>query len=464
MLFSSSVFLLLFLPIILLLYFNPWFRSRKFRNVVLLIASIFFYAWGEPVFVFLMLASIIINWLISLQIEKSVSAKKGWLILSVVLNIGVMFVFKYLMFAVENVNHIFGSNLAVPEIQLPIGISFFTFQILSYIFDVYYGNVSAQPKCYKFALYVSMFPQLVAGPIVRYSQIADEIDNRVETRSEFNGGIVRFCWGLGKKVIFSNYMGILADNAFYLAEQGDISVVMAWIGAIAYTAQIYYDFSGYSDMAIGLGKIFGFHFQENFNFPYVSKSITEFWRRWHISLSSWFRDYVYIPLGGSRVKAGRAVLNTFIVWLLTGIWHGANWTFIVWGLGYFVLLMFERKFKLTKGMKYIGHIYTLFFVNLLWVVFRADNLTLAGDYIAHMFGKSGVFLDASTMSCMRGSWFVLLLAMIFSVPVGDYVAEKFKIKENVRNNFRIGMALPIFIVCLAKCIVSAYNPFIYFNF
>lgn len=468
MLFSSSVFLFLFLPITLCIYYNPWTRNkrcnREFRNIFLLLASLFFYAWGEPVFVFLMLFSIIINWIISLQMEKEKAHKKVWLICSVVVNIGIIFYFKYLTFVLKNINYLVGGKWSIPEIALPIGISFFTFQILSYIFDVYYGKVGAQKKLYKFALYVAMFPQLIAGPIVRYSQIAEEIDSRQENRMDFNDGIIRFCWGLGKKVIFSNYMGMIADNMFYLSKQSEISVVAAWIGAFAYTAQIYYDFSGYSDMAIGLGKAFGFHFQENFNYPYISKSITEFWKRWHISLSSWFRDYVYIPLGGSRVSAVKVFWNTFLVWLLTGIWHGANWTFIVWGLGYFCLLMIERKLKLTDGIKGFGHIYTIFWVNLLWVIFRADNFALALKYISEMFGKSGVILGSEAVEAINGSWQLFVAACIFTLPISRWIADKLRLTEQCRKNIRSILALPIFILCVAKCVVSAYNPFIYFNF
>jgi D-alanyl-lipoteichoic acid acyltransferase DltB (MBOAT superfamily) len=464
MLFSSSVFILLFLTVVLGVYFNPWFRGRTFRNVWLLLASLVFYAWGEPVFVFLMLLSIVANWGISQKMGQGASHRKTLMTLAVIWNIGLLFVFKYLTFTLKSISMLCGAQWNIPVIDLPIGISFFTFQILSYMFDVYYGKVEPQRRCYKFALYVSMFPQLVAGPIVRYSQIADEIDNREENWDDISTGIVRFCWGLGKKVIFSNYMGVLADNAFDLAKNGTVSVVLAWVGAIAYTAQIYYDFSGYSDMAIGLGSIFGFHFQENFNYPYVAKSITDFWRRWHISLSSWFRDYVYIPLGGSRVSAAKVVRNTFLVWLLTGIWHGANWTFLVWGLGYFLLLMVERRLKTTGGIPYIGHLYTLFWVNLLWVVFRADSLPLAVQYIGQMFGAGGRFCDADTLAALQGSGIVLPLAILFSFPVCRFAADRLSVKKETREGVWAVLAVPVFILCVAKCVVSNYNPFIYFNF
>lgn len=463
MLFSSSVFLFLFLPIVLILYFNPIVKNRIYRNIILLVASLFFYAWGEPVFVLLMVASIVVNWLIGLAMAGS-GRKKTWLVLSVVWNLSLMFVFKYLTFVLSNVELLLHRNIADIEISLPLGISFFTFQILSYIFDLYYGNTKVQKNCYKFALYVSMFPQLVAGPIVRYEQIAYEIDHRQENMEDFSLGMTRFVYGLGKKVLLSNYMGTIADNMFYLSGNSNLSAASAWMGGIAYTLQIYYDFSGYSDMAIGLGRMFGFHFLENFNYPYVSKSITEFWRRWHMSLSSWFRDYVYIPLGGSREGVWKTYRNTFIVWLLTGIWHGANWTFIVWGLGYFVLLCVERLGGWTKGVRYVGHIYTMAAVILLWVVFRADSLSLAGRYIAQMFGAGGSFWDNTAAECLSGSYVMLTLAVVFSCPVIRWVADKLKLQEQSRKNIAAIAAVPLFLLCIAKCMSSSYNPFIYFNF
>lgn len=463
MLFSSSVFLFLFLPIVVILYYNPFIKNRVFRNVLLLLASLFFYAWGEPVFVLLMLFSVLVNWGIGLKMDKSAN-KKRWLIVAVVWNLAILFVFKYLTFVLDNIGLLLRADLPDISIALPLGISFFTFQILSYILDLYYGNTTVQKKLYKFALYVTMFPQLVAGPIVRYEQIAYEIDHRRENIEDFSQGMTRFVYGLGKKVLISNAMGTITDNMFYLSKNGDLSVAAAWLGGIAYTLQIYFDFSGYSDMAIGLGRMFGFHFLENFNYPYIAKSITDFWRRWHISLSSWFRDYVYIPLGGNRCSVSRNYWNTFVVWLLTGIWHGANWTFIVWGLGYFVLLCIERKAGFTKGVKYFGHVYTMIAVILLWVVFRADNLTLAGRYIGQMFGSSGVLWDATAAECLSGGWVMFVAALIFSCPVTKWVADKLKLGETARKNIAAVLALPLLLVCIAKCLSSAYNPFIYFNF
>lgn len=447
----------------MILYYIPFVKNRTYRNVVLLLASLFFYAWGEPVFVALMVVSIFVNWLIGLQMDHS-EKKKSWLVLSVVWNLALMFVFKYLTFVLSNMELLLHRDIVDLTIPLPLGISFFTFQILSYIFDLYYGKTNVQKKWYKFALYVSMFPQLVAGPIVRYDQIAYEIDHRQENLEDFSQGMTRFVYGLGKKVLLSNYMGVLADNMFYLSGEGSLSVGAAWIGAIGYTLQIYYDFSGYSDMAIGLGRMMGFHFLENFNYPYVSRSITEFWRRWHMSLSSWFKDYVYIPLGGSREGAAKTYRNTFFVWLLTGIWHGANWTFIVWGLGYFVLLCIERLGGWTKGIRYIGHIYTMAAVILLWVVFRADSLTLAVRYIGQMFGAGGALWDEAAASAFSGSILVLLAAAVLSTPVWKQLADRLHLSELTRKNVAAAAAVPLFLLCIAKCMSSSYNPFIYFNF
>ena len=447
----------------MILYYIPFVKNWTYRNVVLLLASLFFYAWGEPVFVALMVVSIFVNWLIGLQMDHS-EKKKNWLVLSVVWNLALMFVFKYLTFVLSNMELLLHRDIVDLTIPLPLGISFFTFQILSYIFDLYYGKTKVQKKWYKFALYVSMFPQLVAGPIVRYDQIAYEIDHRQENLEDFSQGMTRFVYGLGKKVLLSNYMGVLADNMFYLSGEGSLSVGAAWIGAIGYTLQIYYDFSGYSDMAIGLGRMMGFHFLENFNYPYVSRSITEFWRRWHMSLSSWFKDYVYIPLGGSREGAAKTYRNTFFVWLLTGIWHGANWTFIVWGLGYFVLLCIERLGGWTKGIRYIGHIYTMAAVILLWVVFRADSLTLAVRYIGQMFGTGGALWDEAAASAFSGSILVLLAAAVLSTPVWKQLADRLHLSELTRKNVAAAAAVPLFLLCIAKCMSSSYNPFIYFNF
>ncbi len=327
-------------------YIQTWggILGHKFKNFILLLASLLFYAWGEPLFVFVLILGIILNFILGIKIEQNhqqIKYKKLLLIISVIFNLGIFFVFKYLSFVSRELNIIV--PVKVLEISLPIGISFYTFQIMSYIFDVYYDKVPAQNNVFDLALYISMFPQLVAGPIVRYSDIEKEIHERKESVTLFCQGTQRFVIGLSKKVLIADFLGGIADKIFLTAEYSNIPLLTAWVGAIAYTFEIYYDFSGYSDMAIGLGKCFGFHFKENFNYPYISCSVSEFWKRWHISLTDWFRDYVYIPLGGNRVSEHRHIINLLTVWLLTGIWHGAEWTFILWGIMYFVIQLFEKK-------------------------------------------------------------------------------------------------------------------------
>lgn len=342
MVFSSTLFLFLFLPLTLMIYYNPFVRSRKFRNRCLLVASLFFYAWGEPFFVCLMLLSIAVGWACGRAMERAASRgqEKRILTAGVVFHVGLLFVFKYLTFAASQLGLLLHEDFSAIHIALPIGISFFTFQLLSYLFDIYYGRAKAQQSVLAVGLYIALFPQIIAGPIVRYETIEQQIEHRVENIADFSSGMMRFIYGLGKKVVIANYMGVVADNIF--DGGGSLSLATAWYGAFAYTLQIYFDFSGYSDMAIGFGRMFGFHFMENFNYPYISRSATEFWRRWHISLGTWFRDYVYISLGGNRVTRRRWGYNLFVVWALTGIWHGANWTFLCWGLWYFVLLLVEK--------------------------------------------------------------------------------------------------------------------------
>ena len=325
-----------------MIYYNPFVRSRKFRNRCLLVASLFFYAWGEPFFVWLMVLPIAVGWACGRAMERAASRRQEKRILTagVVFHVGLLFVFQYLMFAASQLGLLLHEDFSAIHIALPIGISFFTFQLLSYLFDIYYGRSKAQQSVLAVGLYIALFPQLIAGPIVRYETIEQQIEHRVENIADFSSGMMCFIYGLGKKVVIANYMGVVADNIF--DGGGSLSLATAWYGAFAYTLQIYFDFSGYSDMAIGFGRMFGFHFMENFNYPYISRSATEFWRRWHISLGTWFRDYVYIPLGGNRVTRRRWGYNLFVVWALTGIWHGANWTFLCWGLWYFVLLLVEK--------------------------------------------------------------------------------------------------------------------------
>lgn len=355
-----------------------------------------------------------------------------------------------------------GKEEWIVSIALPIGISFFTFQLMSYIFDIYYGNAKAQKNVLDVALYISLFPQLIAGPIVRYETVEMEIHERKETPEDFTQGMLRFVFGLGKKVLISNYVGLVADNIFALDSR---SVAAAWLGAICYSLQIYFDFSGYSDMAIGLGRIFGFHFCENFNYPYIAKSVSDFWRRWHISLSTWFRDYVYIPLGGNRVKKSRWVLNLLAVWLLTGIWHGANWTFLAWGLLYFAVLLFEKLTGLDKQKKSVvlARIYTLFVVMIAWILFRADSLTAAMEYIGNLFGVGAAGLvDAEFTTNFSSCKWILLAGVVLSAPVVPWIQGR--LKDRGRDIFVAATAVVIFALAILACTKATYNPFIYFNF
>lgn len=464
MVFSSTAFLFIFFPIVIILYFNPLLKlfknsERRIKNFIMLAASLFFYAWGEPRFIFIMLGSILINWMFGLLINKfdqQLLKRKTVLIISLIFNISLLFVFKYLAFALGN----FGVTL---NITLPIGISFFTFHIMSYIFDLYKRKTGVQKNILTLALYISMFPQLVAGPIVRYETVADSLSNRKETPEDFTAGLSRFVFGLGKKLILSNYFAVVADNLFNSSVE--LSVASAWLGAICYTLQIFFDFSGYSDMAIGMARMFGFRFLENFNYPYISKSITEFWRRWHMSLSSWFRDYVYIPLGGNRKGKGRQILNLLIVWTLTGFWHGANWTFLCWGLIYFVLLVFEKLTNFPKRLKGAAHIYTLFFIILAWVVFRADNISEAGTYLASMFGIGGNPLtDYTFLLYLSNLKWMLIAGVLLSTPIVSKLKSLMPEHKRLIDIIKSVSVIVVFVISILLCIKSTYNPFIYFNF
>ena len=449
MVFSSGVFLFLFLPGLLILYYL-FAKTRPARNYILLVTSLMFYAWGEPVFVFIMIASIFMNWYVSLHMSRS-AHKKLWLTLAIGLDVLLLGVFKYAGFVSENLALLTGNTALRVRIALPIGISFFTFQMMSYVFDVYYGKSEAQRNPLYVALYISFFPQLIAGPIVRYNQIEAEIESRSENWENFSEGVRRFIYGLGKKVLLANFLGQIADNVFgYIVNP---SVMLAWLGAIAYTFQIYFDFSGYSDMAIGLGLMFGFHFEENFRYPYIASSISDFWRRWHISLSTWFRDYVYIPMGGNRVSHSRLLLNVVTVWLLTGIWHGANWTFILWGVAYFVLLVLERE----AGLK-SGHAGTMICVILLWVIFRCETVRQGVSYIAGMFGLNGnVFADSGFMFIINGTWPVMAAAVFGVFPFAAKLLKRHPAAESA-------WLCLVLVLSVCEIVGSSYNPFIYFNF
>lgn len=464
MVFSSTVFLFLFLPLTILIYYNSVWRGRRFRNDFLLLVSLLFYAYGEPLFVFLMLLAIGAGWFIGLKIghAEEREQKKRWLVLGCTGLVSMLFIFKYLTFCCQQVGMLLHKDMSGIDIALPIGISFFTFQLLSYLFDIYYGKAQPQKNVFNTGLYIALFPQLIAGPIVRYDLIDKQIMGRKESIDDIAEGMLRFIYGLGKKVLIADYMAQVADNIFDAGVA--MSVGTAWLGAAAYTLQIYFDFSGYSDMAIGLGRIFGFRFPENFNYPYIARSVTDFWRRWHISLSSWFRDYVYIPLGGNRCSRRRWLWNLFVVWALTGIWHGANWTFLCWGLWYFLLLIFEKQTGFAEKIGRFSHVYALLAIIFGWVIFRSSNIGQAASYIGMMLGIGGTgATDSSFMYYLSGSWVVFVYAVLLSAPVAPWFIRKISRFSWGRNVESLAGAA-IFVLAVLKCISSSYNPFIYFNF
>ena len=463
MVFSSPLFLLLFFPLFLGFYFNPFFRGRKFRNSVLLVFSLLFYAWGEPIFVFLMIASIIFTWFVAIKLDDSKTGKKTWLRIGIGSHILLLFVFKYVSFLAREFGLLLQKDYSGINIALPIGISFFTFQLMSYLFDIYYGKAKAQKSVASLALYIALFPQLIAGPIVRYASIEKEINGRKESMDGFIAGMERFIYGLGKKVLIANYVASIADEVF--SASGDVSVLTMWLGAVCYTIQIYFDFSGYSDMAIGIGRMCGFTFPENFNYPYSAVSVTDFWRRWHMSLTSWFRDYVYVPLGGNRVGKARWIGNIFVVWTLTGFWHGANWTFPAWGLLYFCVLVLEKTTGFADKLGVLARPYTLIVVALAWTVFRADSIGAAGHYWAIMFGLTDVpMVDERFWGLLGACKIILPIAFVLSFPVWP------RLKEQLAGNVLLESIIePITIVCIfllsvMQVVSASYNPFIYFNF
>ncbi|MBQ2684526.1 MAG: MBOAT family protein [Thermoguttaceae bacterium] len=476
MVFSSTIFLFLFLPMVLFGYYVCLW-GRTLRNLFLLAASLFFYAWGEPWFVFVMIFSIFGNWAFGLLIDKYHERRrlaKGYLIAALAFNISIIFIFKYLMFTLRTINACTGWDLSVPTIALPIGISFFTFQALSYVIDVYRrdperGGAPVQKNPFDVALYIAFFPQLIAGPIVRYSTIAEQILHRKESLDDFSAGVCRFIVGLAKKAVIANSVAILADQIFGTPTE-DLTVSTAWLGGLAYTFQIYFDFSGYSDMAIGLGRMFGFHFLENFNYPYISRSISEFWRRWHISLGTWFRDYVYFPLGGSRVSsAARLIFNLFVVWLLTGVWHGANWTFILWGLYFFVFISiekmtgYERRFNDPIGSS-LKWLVTFVLVVCGWVLFRSENLSQAFGFFRTMLGLAGQPLyDKYTAFYLAENAVLLAAAALCSLPLAKWFAGRWEEKLWYQVLYVPAM-LVLLLLGITFVVVSTYNPFIYFNF
>ena len=463
MLFTSISFLYYFLPIVIILYFIV---PKKFKNFILFLSSIFFYFCGEPIYTFLMIGEIFIAYVGARYLEKH--RKKSILVSLLAIHIGALGLFKYSDFTINNINQILGSKIPLLKLALPIGISFYTFQIISYVVDVYRGKVKAQKSFLKLATYVSLFPQLIAGPIVRYETIEKELDSRTSNFENFAYGVRRFVIGLGKKVLIANMLGELCD---VFSTTNEKSILFYWIFAIRYSLQIYFDFSAYSDMAIGLGRMFGFHFLENFNYPYISKSITEFWRRWHMSLSSWFRDYVYIPLGGNRKGTIILVRNIFIVWALTGIWHGANWTFVIWGLMFGIMLIIEKLFltkHLEKTPSILQRIYVLFTVMISFIIFNANSIREAWNNIIGLFGANGESLiNASTVYYLKSYLVVLVIAIIGSTPLLKNIIEKLKTKTNANKiiNLLEPIAMTsILIIVTAYLVDNSYNPFLYFRF
>lgn len=472
MVFSSMTFLFIFLLTVMLFYFT--LPGRNLKNLILLIFSLIFYAWGEPIYIGIMIISILNDYIFAQLVEKYREAGKKnraklCLTLSVAVNLGLLGFFKYAGFIAESINAIFGTSLVVHQLPLPVGISFYTFQTMSYTIDVYFGNVKAQKKIIPFSTYVTLFPQLIAGPIVRYSDVEYELENRRESVQMAADGIRRFIAGLAKKVILANQMGIAADTIFN-SDPGNMGTLLVWTGALAYAFQIYFDFSGYSDMAIGLGKVFGFNFMENFNYPYISKSITEFWRRWHISLGTWFRDYVYIPLGGNRGTTARVIKNLAIVWFLTGLWHGASWNYVIWGLYYFVLLILE-KYALKRFMEkipsFIRRIYTLFFVVVGWVVFRVENLEHLAVFLKRMF----IYVPVNRIDIILNYQNLLYvipyfaIAAVASLPLFSLVKKK--IENGNSTLLKIScdaLSLIVLLISIMYLTGESFNPFIYFRF
>lgn len=467
MLFSSIPFLFYFLPCVLILYL---IAPKCLKNTVLLLSSLVFYAWGEPRYVIWMLLAITLGYIFGLLIERFKEKKrisKLFMILSVASSLAMLGYFKYVDFFIGNFNAITGLSIPLLKIALPIGISFYTFQILSYTVDVYRGNVAAQKNPIDLAAYVALFPQLIAGPIVRYSDVAEQLKNRTHTLEKTALGARRFMIGLGKKILIANILGELCDT---FRASDDKSVLFFWLYAVAYSLHIYFDFSGYSDMAIGLGKLFGFDFLENFNYPYISASITEFWRRWHMSLGSWFRDYVYIPLGGNRVSRMRHLFNIFVVWMLTGFWHGAAWNFIVWGLFFAVLLMVEKLWllKYLKKSRVLSHIYVVVLIIISFVIFDASSMGQAFSYIGSMFGAGGYpLVSTEFLYYLRSYGVVLILGIIGATPLPKKLWNRIAatgIGSNIMT-FAEPIALSALLLCCSAYLVDgSYNPFLYFRF
>ena len=470
MVFSSLVFLFVFLPLTLLLYFSV---PRRLRNTILLIVSLIFYAWGEPIYIILMLFSTVTDFVHGLLVERYRNQpKKAKLVVlsSITINLGLLVFFKYSTFLLTNINLLFHTNFYIPQMSLPIGISFYTFQTMSYTIDVFRQEAKAKKNMIDLGAYVTMFPQLIAGPIVRYQTIANQLDHRLESEDLFAKGIWRFTIGLGKKVLLANNIGLLWYQ-IQLTEMSDLSIVMAWLGLVAFGFQIYFDFSGYSDMAIGLGYLFGFELLENFNYPYISQSITEFWRRWHISLGSWFRDYVYIPLGGNRKGKKRMYLNLFIVWMLTGLWHGASWNFVLWGLYFGILIIIAKAFLLfwlSRAPRWMRHVYTIILLLIGWGLFAFEDFHQLINYFTVLFGlRNATWVNQETLYYLSQNIILFVLLTIASTPMIRLIGQKLFNSPygSVIKAFIVPMiCLLILIASTAYLVDSSYNPFLYFRF
>lgn len=475
MVFASLLFLFLFLPLNLIIYYSR--RNPKWRNWILIIFSLIFYGWGEPIWISLMILSSFIDWANALFIEKHRGTKwaKVGVVVTLIFNLGLLATFKYDVFIVESVNSLLGTSFSAPGYALPIGISFYTFHTISYVVDVYRGDIKAQRSYPNFLMYVSLYSSLVAGPIIRYAHVAHEIDDRKENLKDFSLGLSRFCIGLFKKVIIANVAAEIVRK--YMGDNGDpltmsallsLSSLEAWVGLVMFAIQIYFDFSGYSDMAIGLGRMFGFHFRENFNYPYIAKSISEFWRRWHISLGSIFRDYVYIPLGGNKKHV---YFNLLVVWFLTGLWHGPSWNFIFWGLYFFIFIALEKAFLLRileKAPAFISHLYALIIIIPGWVIFYFTDTDILVAYAKKLFSFApGAHDNIEVYSTLTSHLFWLILAIILCMPVYHKVkawVEKRTIRLTLFDTVTIGFNVLLLFICVAQLVGKSYNPFIYFRF
>ena len=475
MVFSSVIFLFVFLPIFLLIYYLiPSKKTYLYKNIVLLMFSLLFYSFGEPIYILLMIFSSVVDYINGFMINKYSDKKilkKLFLILSIIINLSLLGFFKYSDFLINNINSIFDLSLNNLNIPLPIGISFFTFQTMSYSIDVYLGRVKYEKKFLNFMTYVCMFPQLIAGPIVRYETVSEELHNRSITYTKFNQGLIRFMFGLFKKVLIANNVGLLFKDISVLS-QTELSFLLAWLGIVAYALQIYFDFSGYSDMAIGMGKMLGFTYEENFNYPYISKSITDFWRRWHMSLSGFFKDYVYIPLGGSKTTRLKNVRNILVVWSLTGLWHGANWNFILWGLYFGIILIIEKfllKNILSKMPNLFKHIYAILLILIGWALFSLSDIVYSKDYFFSLMGINTVFVNKKFVYYLINYGFVLIVGIILSIPIYPYLNKKLnsinnRVLEFILFIFIVIIFIILFVITISYLVSSTYNPFLYFRF